>query len=1088
MPIKIHTTEKNMKRLICFLMAALSTAIHAADIEWTVKPNTCSDSDVRNEGRCLYAYTPSNEKLNINGVQFGRWTESQPADFATDASLSDFSYRNVMAGWLGEGKLAVWTGSDAYKAFLNCNWYAGEKERIFTLKGLTPGKRYLVQLWICDGRHKDNVIKKLTLDNKVTGNCVEKGYGSNFVGIFTADAATQDIAFKWENEPNFTGFQVRCLDEAHITWTGGFTSGESDVRTDGDLVYAYKGGPTLKAGDTVFYGQDKSNVASYGSAESPDILFSPALGTLHNASFCVASETVPNGAYLYSENYRELMRGHFLTWGADGISPRNHNRRNITLRNLKPGRRYLVQLWFCDNRAAAYAGRTVVVGYGVELAQNNAVQYGHGSTAIGTFTAVSTEQTFSCFHRVAGETMHQDQEMVGPIQVRCLDDDYEGWVVGDTGADGSVDVRGQPLYAFAGHDTEIAGTLFKAFTGSISDFGDVALKNDGVAFEQTVSGGKDFYWPFLEFDKEPKTPFDFEITPAVSNLLGGGVWNSSDVNQTVELRRLVPGRRYLVQAWFLDTRKVRHGNFAGLTVEYRINNGDAVKSGTVYNYHKAPLGQYVTGVFRAEDVIYSIPFDTKWGQLNAIQVRLLDNVADSYIKWECAETKAGYESVSKEGEKHCAYAPWSFEADGVQFDEAFDEGVLGNNPGNGDVVFRRPLRQRTASYVEGEAEPLFKNGWFNYNDGNSSGTNTVTLGNLKPGCKYLVQLFVADLRNNPDLNKRWMSIDGKKGYYGPTGGKFQYGTVFTGRFTADATTISFEMSTASSGTAQLNAIQVRELGPQGPTAVKAATAQDWKWTTGGEGWEIGGADQSEEVLWDDAAGNSLSAFVAGNAVLPLGSDITVGAVYSTGDIVIGESGTEYKISVKGEIVAPMATVNAIWRDFDVRKTTPGITVLSGPCPNLESVFASGGKIVLDGTCPNELDITVCGAGVLGFSTVRALGVKSLNGDGTLSGPGGILLSGGKTLSLPAELKYDGAFSWNLENGSSLRLAENGNAALLTVNLPSPKAYVGKAAVYAGSPEAGKPTFVLGERDYRAVWSETLSAWTVEPTGLKIIIR
>jgi hypothetical protein len=223
-------------------------------------------------------------------------------------------------------------------------------------------------------------------------------------------------------------------------------------------------------------------------------------------------------------------------------------------------------------------------------------------------------------------------------------------------------------------------------------------------------------------------------------------------------------------------------------------------------------------------------------------------------------------------------------------------------------------------------------------------------------------------------------------------------------------------------------------------------------------------------------------------VLPLGSDITVGAVYSTGDIVIGESGTEYKISVKGEVIAPKATVNAIWRDFDVRKTTPGITVLSGPCPNLESVFAGGGKIVLDGTCTNELDITVSGAGALGFSAVTALNVKSLNGDGTLSGPGGILLSGGKNLSIPSGIRYDGGFSWNLENGSSLRLAENGSAASLTVSIPSPAAYVGKAAVFASSKDAGKPRFVLGERDYRAVWSETLSAWTVEPTGLKIIIR
>lgn len=1062
--------------------AALLGAMYggAAEIAWTVRPNTCSDSDVRTEGRCLYAYTPSTTEVNVNGVQFCRWTiladsvgRFSTADFADDASFDTEITRNRSVNWLGDVQTAAWTGGEAYRTLLQWAWYSGS-DRTLTLKGLTAGKRYLVQIWMCDARNTLNTAKKLTLGS-ATGDCYSNGFGCNFIGTFTADGETQDIFCDWSSEPNFTAFQVRCLDEAHITWTSFYTSGESDVRTDGSLAYAYKGGETMEAGGTIFFGRG-SDAAYFGPESSPDITFSPALGTLYGGSFCESSESVPNGAYSYSAPYLNLIgKGYYMLW------TQRYSRRNVTLRNLKPGLRYLVQMWVCDNRSGTYDKRTVVVGNGVVLSHSDGVTYGHGSTAVGTFTATSTEQTFSCYHRSKDEQMLNEQEMIGPIQVRCLDADYEGWIVGDTKSDGSVDTRGWPLYAYCGMRTEVAGTVFRTFTRESGDQGGIAIKTNGVLFAQWATG--DNYFPFIADAK-------VGVSPAVTNLLGGGLYNSISVNQTVELQGLVPGRRYLVQAWFMDTRNYRHGTFAGLPFSFRIVTGDVVtenNASATYRYDKAPLGQYVTGIFRATGDTFSIPYELHWGQLNAIQVRVLDSFIPDIV-WECSETKAGYDSVSTEGTKHCAYAPVAFEANGVAFDQRAPGSV--DIGGDGNIVLRREFLTQYTKYADESASPLFKNGWFNYtgadNGGLTDGNNTVTLGNLKKGYSYLVQLFVADLRDNPGLNSRWMSIGGWSGNYGPTGGKFNYGAVFTGRFAADSSTKSFDMTTASSGTAQLNAIQVREIGPAEGVVFKGDDTAVW--SSDGAGWIIAGEDQANNNLWGSETGKEHVAVIDGDAMLSLSSDVTACAVYGSGNVVIGEAGTQHGLSVLCEIHAPTATVNAVWNDADAYKTYGGVMVLAGDCPRLRFVTVSAGRLVLDGQCPHALDISVNGDGELGFSNVRQLGISSLSGDGTLTGPGGIILSSADPFTLPSGIRYADGFCWSLENGSTLVLPDGFDASAITVRIDNPAAYDGVTAVTCMGAVTRRPKFVYGAKGWRAVWSQETSGWTIKASGLSILIR
>lgn len=1047
--------KTGMTSMLVGAFAALG--VRAADISWTVQPNTTADSEIRTDGRCLYAYTASATEVNVNGVQFGRFT-ANTASFAGDATLDESMGR--LGVWMN-GREEAWAaagGSSEHLNLLKYGWYkyiAGKLTRTLTLNGLVPGKRYLVQLWMCDARDTTKISKTLTLGG-VTGNCYADGFGCCFTGTFTADSATEAISLAYGSEGQLNAFQVRCIDEAHIVWTGSYTSGESDIRMDGSPVYAYKAGDSQSIRGTEFVGVSSGNVAAFGT----DIAFSCNAMTVHK-DFCWSSAGVPGGAYSYTPAYSNFVRSaHYSSWPKVGDV--YYIRRDVTLKNLRAGLRYLVQLWAFDNRGN-YSDRSVVVGNGVVIKHSDGTAYGHGSYAVGTFTAVSSEQTFSCYHRASQESMASGQEVLGPIQVRCLDEEYEGWTVGDTAADGSVDTRGAPVCAYAANATEVSGTKFLAVTvGDGNLFNEIAFVTNGAFHGQTVNKSA-----FIQGATVP-------VSPAVTNLLGGGFYqNDGTSSQDVLVRNLLPGRRYLVQAWFMDTRQNRSGNFAGKAIQYRI-------LGT------APLGQFVTGVFRATSDTYAIPFATYNGQLNAIQVRQLDSPTATSISWTIAAAAAGDASVSTEGTQLYGYAPWAHSlGNGVAFAEVPSSATVW---GEGDVSLNQTYGNRHNAFAaEGDGK-LFNCGWYHSSVISPSETHTwtFTLGNLKPAYEYVVQLFVADLRNAGSGLRR-ISIDGVTGRYGPnTDGVSPYGTVCTGRFTADAKAKSFVVYYPDGiASAQLNALQVREIGSVGAVWTGPASGT---WTTDGAGWTEGGAEKKGVVLWDSDTGRTRTAQIDGNVGLAFGSDVTVGGLYGSGKLILGEQETARRLSVVSEIAAPQATVNAVWDSSIISKTLPGTTVFAGDCPHLTSVNVSGGRAVLDGATPNQLKISVLAPGQLGFSSMRTLSWSSLSGNGTLAGPGGIEFASGGEVNVPDGFNYADGFAWGLKNGSVAVLTDGCDAGSLAFHIDDPKVYEGRVCVRAAGSVSGKPKFTFSSDGWRCRWNAALSGWEPVGGGLVLIFR
>jgi hypothetical protein len=179
---------------------------HAAPIVWSDPTTIAEDIDVSTDGTLLYAaryYASTGVSLTINGVTF-----TDPGSNVTWGGPT----QNTGASPAGV------TGD--YNTFLGRNTYASSSNSssgTLTLNGLTSGNQYLVQLWCNDSRSGalNQVVtftagNAVSLDRNTTGNA---GIGQWVVGMFTADAATQEITVS--NSLNqglaLNGLQVRAL-------------------------------------------------------------------------------------------------------------------------------------------------------------------------------------------------------------------------------------------------------------------------------------------------------------------------------------------------------------------------------------------------------------------------------------------------------------------------------------------------------------------------------------------------------------------------------------------------------------------------------------------------------------------------------------------------------------------------------------------------------------------------------------------------------------------------------------------------------------------------------------------------------------
>lgn len=589
---------------------------HPEDV-WTNGLTDPQTGSIAQEGVSVYAYCGKDGQISniwfrafrnlpstgLNDVSLTLKTALGSGVYVTEANNPDISatVRDLLSGGMYDSNSSQYT---------------------VTLRNLVAGKKYLAQFWVCDARA--DVSYTLTFDGTVTipycGN--EQRSGGWAVCRFTADAPEKVVNVRCSaggSPVQLNALQLRDLDGASVAWEVRTTAGAADVADEGTPLYAYHGCGVnfagsgslvgvnetvetnligkLRLGETLFAGAVGETADWDG-----DISFTPSVGLKFEYFFQHGDELN------YAPAYANLLSGGF--W----VNVHKPYRMCATLNGLTAGKRYLVQHWVGDNRAADYAKRRVTVDGTAALRYNQGVVSGAVSHVVGTFTAVGSSQPVHLLYDAVDNGT--PEPLFGAIQVRELDGTYPKhgiWTQGETDAvTGSVDTRGTLLYAYSGRATTLDGLTTMAMVSGTAPMKDDVL----VPFEN------------VHFTPDAYLPSSVVVADGVRNLVGGGIYRDRTERGALTFRKLVPGRRYLIQLWSCDMRSAER--------DYTMLYDHAVRVG----YFAGTAGSWATYVFTATDETVTIPaqgnHDYFSWQLNAVQVRQLDD-ADDTVVWSGGE-------------------------------------------------------------------------------------------------------------------------------------------------------------------------------------------------------------------------------------------------------------------------------------------------------------------------------------------------------------------------------------------------------------------------------------------------------------------
>lgn len=205
------------------LLFAVSTG-WSATVSWEAVKTISGESDVVTEGRRVVAvgFAGSKGESTLNGVVFSvvsslsRLPEGVAKGGSFDSSLT-VSNRGVPP---------FSTLPPAYQAILKYSLCTGGSTGIGTLtfSNLTPGKAYLVQLWVNDSYDKDapsrstlvadndGMVSAVALVHSHAASGSSGGVGSHVVGRFTADGESQTFYVKGKSSKAYlSAFQLRSL-------------------------------------------------------------------------------------------------------------------------------------------------------------------------------------------------------------------------------------------------------------------------------------------------------------------------------------------------------------------------------------------------------------------------------------------------------------------------------------------------------------------------------------------------------------------------------------------------------------------------------------------------------------------------------------------------------------------------------------------------------------------------------------------------------------------------------------------------------------------------------------------------------------
>ena len=186
----------------------------AGAVSWKGAWDIKGDGGVRTNGKLCYAYTASGAEVTVNGVPFKGATGAEA--FGEGVAVSSKAREG---GAFGHDIKTSDALSPAFKDMVRGALWQDGGETTVTLKQLSVGKHYLVQVWMCDARGLANG-RSATLDNSklvVPHNMGAEGTaGAYALGMFTADGAEQKFVVKGNVSSQLNAIQVREIESVNV--------------------------------------------------------------------------------------------------------------------------------------------------------------------------------------------------------------------------------------------------------------------------------------------------------------------------------------------------------------------------------------------------------------------------------------------------------------------------------------------------------------------------------------------------------------------------------------------------------------------------------------------------------------------------------------------------------------------------------------------------------------------------------------------------------------------------------------------------------------------------------------------------------
>ena len=390
--------------LTLIVSIALATPVGAATVTWLNPSRTqvqnVGDTIVDPSGTLIEAvnYDTSATDRTVNGVTFDSVTGGthHNASVYTNGNVGG-TFQRVMDSFVfGPGSPATSNPNDT-------------GTRTHTLSGLTPGETYQVQYFVSDDRTANLRARRQSFTGGAnTSNVSTQGASYMLRGVFTADAATQDILVNGiepssqaiTGSPIINAYQVRGVyapnGSADIDWQTPVaisTVGNSIVdNTSGTLVEAFNM-------DNNSTNRTVNGVTFTGASSRDDFGSSYSHSTIYQDGNVGA----PFASLLDSFGYVPGTSGSGTTDGT------------LSLTGLTAGNEYLLQLLFSDDRNATLESRSMLLGAGESL--SDLFYMGDSVSLIGTFTATGETQDIDLYG-FAGLNQNNGSPIINGFQLR----------------------------------------------------------------------------------------------------------------------------------------------------------------------------------------------------------------------------------------------------------------------------------------------------------------------------------------------------------------------------------------------------------------------------------------------------------------------------------------------------------------------------------------------------------------------------------------------------------------------------------------------------------------------------------------------